>query len=594
MTWVPGVPNDSSFDVEEGVWAGLMRVDPGGALQRDYIARAFEVKMGASRTGGSFKVIFEDSLFNLKDHSRLTDLRQVWLGVQKGPSTDPWNGVLGRAWLMGGYIEKRYTEVLQTTRKTISFEGFDYMVLMPGLIFGTPEVPKVYEEADIGAVASDIATSLAVYGFTKATGAGFNSSTGTKITKTYDKFNKISDILKELVEKTTEKFDWYIDHLKKIYFHERGIFSSGMTLDFPSNFQSGTFVWGDSKDLLTEVWATDGEVKTSPPGTMQWTLVKKDWLVQGCDVFDSTPAVDDYFDWVLGIDAGLRMYVFSDVTQAWGIWTQCILTVGQAVKAYYPNSFFLNIDLREFTHLHFDFRKNPYRITDVYLAILGSPNPVAPSGYIYYDWTTKVAGVPDNTWTHVEIKLPEFDIEGNVVNWNGWVKVNSPDLMAIGYVGLEIYPPPGLIVSNFSFARLYLSRLSYASASSGLYSPPRIKVISEKDLQTRREAYDRASYELDLYKNPLQYLSPIADGDPRYLPGKTVTLNLIAPFLGVNRIINDVTHTINEETKYTVTLNLSEKAVRSPSPAVPFRDQSERICDLDRWLTRVAIGKQGT
>ena len=657
-TYRPRYPIDLPFEIDSGVWGGLLRYpDPNlPEAYRVYVPRQMNVKMGATLSGGSFKVTFEDDEMNesctcpccsgrntmarcpgcnsiicwsqakdgylcpycltisLVDYdvcticqgsgadtcslkNRFADCQEVWVGVQKGPYKNDWDGTTGRAWLLGGYIIKRYTEMKPDTRKVFVIEGLDYMVLMSTLIFGTPDDPKIFAGVDLGVVADAVAAYLATWNFSKAVAPGWDNSTGVTITKTYERFNKVSDILKDLVERVTpDKFDWYIDYLKRMYYHERGAISSGLTIDW-TKLRSGRFMWGDSSSLITDVWATDGSVKYLPPDTLQWTLSKKDWEITGEDALPG--ATFDYFDWLVeeGLGPAHKYLVFSSASEAWGIKTQADPGASE-LSARFPvavtpaGDYLLHADLRNYTHISFDFRKNPYRLGETYLFCLSGPGPMFHE--IYYDWTSQTAGVGDNEWCRVEIKLPELDFDGNVTDWNGWVVVSTtPDLTDVSRLRFHLVAAAGQPLSNMSWARIFLSRSSYALASSGLTGPcyaiPKIKIITDKNLDSYKDAYERALYELEGVQNPLTYLNPVMDGDPRYLPGKTVTLNLISPFFGVDRIINEVTHDIGEDLVYTATLALSDKDVRVPS--VGFEERSDILKETRDRMISGQIGK---
>jgi len=89
------------------------------------------------------------------------------------------------------------------------------------------------------------------------------------------------------------------------------------------------------------------------------------------------------------------------------------------------------------------------------------------------------------------------------------------------------------------------------------------------------------------------YVNPTVDGDPRYLPARLVSLNLVAPFSGVTRVINEVRHELGPELDYVCTVLLSETDVRPPpAQMIPFQTHSEQLSKIADGLRKTSIGKQ--
>lgn len=579
-----------TINVEPDVWGGVLRKNPSGSYT-DYLARLFELKMGITRTGGSFEIRFSDPEWSVKDV--FSDLQEVWVGVQKGPNSTVWNGTFGRKWLAGGWILNRKTTVDQTTRKKFVLEGFDYMSLMPYTIFATPDNPKEYIDIDVGEIAEDCVDAISAYGFSKAPGADFVETTGVHITRTYEKFETISSVMADLCDRLTVPYDWKIDHLKRVFFCGRGLHSSAKTIDF-DNLRSGSFVWGNAKELVTNVWATDAELKTLPENPLDFTLTKWNWYCP------NSIEVHDVRDYYLGKETPPGIYretVYSHMNNAWGIssYTGTSPPITQNVMKF-PIDFDLYYDLRNWTHLSFDFKP---MFTDgsitYFVYLICGPTPSMEYGFYYIFTSLMTEADPiKGEWYFVSLRLPDLDEAGNVENYRGWSPIGTgfdpKDIRKLKWIGLKNTGWPW----NQSVARAYFSRICYQEAGdTGLYSPPRTIVVVDKELDTRKEAKERALAELELRKYPKRYVVPKVDGDPAYIPSDLVTLNLKSPFLGATRIINEVQHKIAEDSKYISTLSLSESSFRAPPifEAGDVTAYSHEIALLLRRGRSMGIGK---
>ena len=594
-----------SFDgspliVDDGVWAAIIRLNPLGVSPVDYVSDTLEARLGASLSGGSFTFTAEDP--DLAVRNVVSDLQEVWIGAQKGPQETVYDGVSGRKWLTGGWIEKRYTSIDKKGRKIFNSEGFDYMTLMKGLIWGTPDISKDYQDVVLGYIFSQLADYLITLGFIKAEPPNipddwFDTTIGPQhLTKTYDAFNMISDIMRDLVDTADPKADWYIRpwvtpsdvEMRLVFFHARGGRTSGMTIDW-NNLRSGDFVWGDAKDVVTNVWATDGE-RIWVPKDNGFCIAKPGWYGKtGGGIFNQ---ILDLFDYEQGtIDQGTNAPVTRD--KVWcnqGAVAGIMNYIGGGTqrRICYPATMGLGIDGRLFSHIVFWYRTIP-----------GSPGWICCNlhtgnawHYMYKYFTSQVSG---EIWSLVRMEMPLVGPDGTVLDWKGWTSVLSdPDLTNIKRIEVQRTPGP-LGLDYQMIAGLAFTRACFQESASGLYWPPRYLVITDKALDSPTAAYNRAVFELYLRQNPLVYLNPTVDGDPRYLPALNVTLNLVSPFSGVTRVIDEVSHNISEKVDYYCTMSLSEFGKRAP-PVFEGGDQdaySRRMTDLERILEAEAKGRQG-
>jgi hypothetical protein len=236
----------------------------------------------------------------------------------------------------------------------------------------------------------------------------------------------------------------------------------------------------------------------------------------------------------------------------------------------YPLTWDLALDLRRTSHITFDFRKDAKRVGDKYYLTLHSAG-----GYITYDFTS-LRTVGNNEWQLHAIELPVVNYDGIITDWKGWQLTVAPfDPTNLRYLQFIFDPASTQLIGHLAIARLFFDRANYQEASSGLFWPPRTIAIIDKDIDTAQEARNRAEYELSLRMSGKQYIVPVVDGDPRYLPGEGVRVNLAAPFWAIDLVVNEAVHTLNEELSYECKLTLSHVAQRAssivPGTATKFR-----------------------
>jgi len=723
------LPDGTVFVIDQDTWGGLFRLSPLGT-PITLAAQTLEAKLGATLSGGSFRISFEDKDFLLKD--LVHDLDEVWIGVQKGPIADPYNGTMGRKWILGGWVMNRYTEIDKKGRKIFWVEGYDYMTLAPCTPFGTPDLPISYELMKVGYIINETFKSIEPYGFYRAKPPYlyenlFDIDIGPLISKTYNKFDMLADIWKDMSENADQKCDWYIrpdidiDDVGRrfMYFHARGARAPIRTISF-DNLRSGTLVWGNSKDLLTNVWATSGEIISAGA---EWTTHKGDWFADGgstgaSQVFDTVNqglgtidpmtglplAIDKVWceeaKWYavygyteeprlyarlkypqsgsLGIDGrnysdieffiratGMKSYAnlllngddgskaddwqyYPDFIEPWicprtdnadasyafeatvghvsrgftfddlpaGATSITKVTLKSKVRktglvfnywvvvevwdgsswTFVANYVDNNTDYKEFQNditwlldtpakvnaakIRFTLTQDGWfsetRITYTHLEVefaggLGTSSP--PRVMIYngtpaeanYIWRSCPTETKDGYWHPVKFPMPVLDENGVVLDWKGWTAeaLGTQDLKDLNRICFDVDRTG--TEDAICVALLKFTNACYQEAASGLYTPLRYKIITDKSLTTAMEARRRALYELLLVQNPLVYAEPVVDGDPELLPGATVTLNLVAPLYGINRIINEAEHVITEKLDYTVKLSLSEEDYRAPA-----------------------------
>lgn len=575
-------PDGNPFSVDPDVWTALLRVFPFGTY-KDYVAREIDAKLGVTRSGGSFTLTFEDQDYTFK--SQLSDLQEVWVGVQKGPQETPWNGVNGRAWLLGGWIEKRYHEIKKDTKRDFKVEGFDYMTVLPFVLFGTPDDPKVFLDADVGAIADAVATVLLGWGFSKAPGGDFVTSTGTKMSKTYEQFNKVSVILRDLADRISPSiYDWYIDYNKKIFFHQRGKNDTGMTIDW-NNFREGKLVWGDCKELITNVWATEGE-KAMIPEQNDWCAYKRDWMVTSNTEY-CTKRLYDIYDWYYGTvdpytgNPIIKDLIWSNVSETAGICGEVYhTTLYQHNRIDYPISFPIAVDCRNYTRIFFDYRADPIGSTaeiELYMT---------DGSFIYKDFKSQLTAA---TWKKVELELPLWDTAGNIVNFKGWSSYWSnpgPIIKRFRFMSVS-----GMRYGSVSNLRVFRSCYEEAKLEPNPYSHRRYLVVVDKELDTAQEAKARAEYELNKNKQPKYYLNPTVDGDPRYFPGKKVSISLVSPFYGIAYVIDEIQHKIGEDLDYVSVLTLGTDVIRASAAVAEGGDKyalSKQMAEMQEMTRRLA------
>lgn len=443
------------------------------------------------------------------------------------PADDPWyegrgsdGKGIGRKWIMGGYISKRYYDYGEDTRITAIIRGKDYLDLWRDQPFGTPDIPRNYTTAtDLATIAVDILTDInittglgTISPFTQSPsywpGAGsIPASTGTEWVKEF-KQEWAMDVMRAACEEIG--WEWKINHKKEVLFYPRTSAPEPVQplIQYSRNIKSlPEICLGDTTELITNVIVTDGSSFTLPDDVDKWCLNADDWpdvsnpnLVFSITNFPYPPNTVDY----LYSDSTLT---FDDEGHPALCFIKNNINIFDLALAFYkdsagnPQFAEMQIDIRKWRRIKFRFRhatRDPnyeyggisYTTGSSYRILLkndlghgyqyefgkGTANPLNQSPQLGNDLTDDDT-ITGQEFNDIDLILPEPDVDGVVSNANlkGWTRIGSYTGSTINYIEFYIdpaEPDPGPI--NPLLAVGLASNISSGDQYINLSNPERL------------------------------------------------------------------------------------------------------------------------
>lgn len=408
------------------------------------------------------------------------------------PADDPWyegRGTdgkgLGRKWITGGYITKRYYNYEESTRITAIIRGKDYMDLWREQPFGTPDIPREYTTAtDLATIAADVLTDVNITSglgtlspFTQSStywpGAGsIPAVTGTEWIKEFKQ-----DWAMEVMMAACEEigWEWRINHKKEVLFYPRSSAPEPVQplIQYSRNIKSlPEICLGDTSELITHVVITDGSSFTLPEDIDKWCLNADDWP-------EVTNPNLSFSMTNFPFPPNTREHLFSDSTLTFddeGHPALCFIkdTINSfdLALAFYRDSAGnkkfaeLEMDLRKWRRVKFRLRhatRDPnyeyggvsYTTGSRYRFLLkydlshgyqyefgkGTANPLDQSPQLGNNLTDNDT-ITGRKFNDIDLLLPEPDVDGVISNANlkGWTRIGSYTGSTINWVELIVEP----------------------------------------------------------------------------------------------------------------------------------------------------------
>jgi len=315
-------------------------------------------------------------------------------------------------------------------------------------------------------------------------------------------------------------YEWRIDYRRRLMLYPRTSAPSAPSIRFTTNIRNlPEIVMGDTTERITHVIVTDATVTSIPPDIDAWCTNTDTWpdLTNNPRSYSAAfpPAPANPVD---NIYADPTLIFDDEIAPALCFQNESVhqfnlhLSIYRDASGEYQYSQ-LHLDLREWQKLKFKFRHATRTGTGNTYRLQLHTGGVNPTGGVFFNnryqylfgEETQVSPQMDiinsSEWTEIELLLPEVDVDGNVIELNGWIAYSDWDVI----LGVEVPPDP----TDINWVSIFVScNESDPGPGPGqaLVAPPNLIPVGHQYLRVANPEYFASGSTRKTFLLPNTYL----------------------------------------------------------------------------------------